>query len=209
MTKIASSKKNGKPPPVATVQPAPVLPAADDNLENIPYLGETRRAALALAGLRTRADLMRASVEQIGGIKGVGMVNAARVKAYLHSHEASTPDVAAAIDVDLADINQHVQDIFLKLEVAAARLKEHNPAKSRDKNLDRQLEKLDSVASELAEGPDTLSAAQVEKAVKTLDKIAALLSGAANAEKLSSKKQALLVEELRERRRRLQKTLGD
>jgi len=209
MTKIASPKKNGKTPPVVTAQPDPALPSADDNLENIPYLGETRRAALALVGLRTRTDLMQATVEQIGGVKGVGMVNAARVKDYLHAQEASVSDVPAGIDADLADTNQHVQDIFLKLEVAAARLKEHNPAKSRDKNLDRQLEKLDSVASELAEGPDTLSAAQVEKAVKTLDKIAALLSGAANAEKLSPKKQALLVEELRERRRRLQKTLGD
>lgn len=209
MTKIASSKKNEKIPPVATVQPAPMLPGADDNLENIPYLGETRRAALALVGLRTRADLMQATVAQIGGVKGVGMVNAARVKDYLRVQEASVSDDPAVIGENLAVINQHVQDIFLKLEVAAVRLKEHNPAKSRDKNLDRQLEKLDTVASELAEGPDTLSAAQVEKAVKTLDKIAALLSSAANAEKLSPKKQALLVEELRERRRRLQKTLGD
>ena len=209
MSKAIPAAKNGKSPRVVAAPAAGILPGADDNLENIPYLGETRRAALALVGIRTRADLMRATVEQIGGVKGVGMVNAARVKDYLHAQGTSLSPTPASVDADLADANQHVQDIFQRLEDASARLKEHNPAKSRDKNLDRQLEKLDTVASELAEGPDTLSAAQVEKAVKTLDKIAALLSGAANAEKLSPKKQALLVEELRERRRRLQKTLGD
>ena len=105
--------------------------------------------------------------------------------------------------------NQDVQDVFQKLGSAAARLKEHLPAKTRDKALDRQLDKLDTVASELAEGPDTLSAKQVQEAVKTLDKIAALLETAAGAEKLSPKKQAVLIEELRARRKRLQKTLGD
>lgn len=51
MTKNLSSKKNGKAPRIVDVQPVTSLPSADDNLEGIPYLGETRRAALALAGL--------------------------------------------------------------------------------------------------------------------------------------------------------------
>ena len=208
MTKNLSSQKNGKAPRIVNVQPLTSLPSADDNLEGIPYLGETRRAALALAGLRTREDLMRASIEQIGGVKGVGMVNAARVKDYLHPQAENVSLATLAIDPELADTNQQVQDIFQKLEDAASLLKEHLPAKSRAKNLGRQLAKLDNVAAELAEGPDTLSASQMEKAVKTLDKIAALLTSAANLEKLTPKKQAVLIEELRDRRKRLEKTLA-
>ncbi len=180
-------------------------------LENIPYLGETRRQALALAGICTQEDLLQATVEQIGGVKGVGMVNAARVKEWLAAQpppQISAP-VASYLDSALAETNQHVQDIFEKLGSATARLKKQVPAKARDKALDRQLDKLDTVASELAEGPDTLSAKQVQDAVKTLDKIAALLEAAASVEKLGPKKQAVLIEELRARRKRLQKTLGD
>jgi hypothetical protein len=208
MTKNLTTKKSKKIQPVTEVEAVLSLPSADDNLEGIPFLGETRRAALALAGLRTRQDLMRATVEQIGGVKGVGMVNAARVKDYLQSQTENLSSPPTAIDPELADTNQQVQDIFQKLEDASSLLKEHLPAKSRAKNLGRQLAKLDNVAAELAEGPDTLSAAQLEKAVKTLDKIAALLTSAANLEKLTPKKQAVLIEELRDRRKRLEKTLA-
>ena len=179
------------------------------DLEGIPYLGAPRRLALALAGFHTREDLHRASAEQIGVVKGVGMVNATRVKDWLATQIPAPPAVSVSIDPALAASNQEVQDIFQKLGSAAARLKKNLPAKTRDKALDRQLDKLDTVASELVEGPDTLSAKQVQEAVKTLDKIAALLESAASAEKLSPKKQSVLIEELRARRKRLQKTLGD
>ena len=56
---------------------------AQSDLEGIPYLGAPRRLALALAGFATQDDLRRATVEQIGGVKGVGTVNAARVKEWL------------------------------------------------------------------------------------------------------------------------------
>lgn len=229
--------KNGKRPPKDT---APILPdeltptvvqavledavltaAADEaaqvaqsDLEGIPYLGAPRRLALALAGFATQDDLRRASVEQIGGVKGVGMVNAARVKEWLRVQDempavaVSTPLPAVDSSASaLASANQEVQDVFQKLGDATDRLKKKVPA--RDKGLDRQLQKLDSAASELAEGPDTLSAKQMSDALKTLDKIAALLEAAASSEKLGPKKQAALVEELRARRKRLQKTLGD
>ena len=185
--------------------------APKSKLEGVPYLGETRRQALALAGLVTQDDLRRATAEQIGGVKGVGMGNAAKIKAWLEQTSAPLP-AAAVPDIDpaLASANQNVQDVFQKLGDAAARLKDHIPDKSRDKALDRQLDKIDSVASELAEGPDTLSAKQVQEAVKTLDKIAALLQNAADeTQKQSPKKQAALIEELRTRRKRLQKTLDD
>lgn len=229
MTKTMTSKngKSAKPeksrpaPAKAPVSAAPTVtesvPAsAPVGLEGIPYLGETRRQALALAGFHTQDDLSHATVEQIGGVKGVGMVNAARVKAWLTSQDAapvaapakSAPETHCAATA-LATTNQEVQDIFEKLGSAAARLKRTVPAKTRDKALDRQLDKLDTVASELAEGPDTLTMKQVQEAVKTLDKIAALLETAAGAEKLTPKKQGALIEELRARRKRLQKTLGD
>ena len=190
--------------------------AGHSELPEIPYLGVTRRQALAEAGLRTLDDLRAASVEQIGGVKGVGMVNAARVKEWL-AVQAEMPNVAASTPIPqtgasasaLASANQDVQEVFQKLGDASDKLKRTIPDKARDKALDRQLDKLDSVASELAEGPDTLSMAQVQAAVKTLDKIAALLEAAATAEKLTPKKQAALIEELRMRRKRLQKTLGD
>ncbi len=180
-------------------------------LEGVPYLGETRRQALAEAGLITQDDLRRATAEQIGGVKGVGMGNAVKIKAWLASPSAPLPAAAPAdLDPGLASANQNVQDVFQKLGDAAARLKDQIPAKSRDKALDRQLDKIDSVASELAEGPDTLSAQQVQEAIKTLDKIAALLQSAAgDAQKLSPKKQVAQVEELRTPRKRLQKTLED
>ena len=183
--------------------------AVKSELEGVPYLGETRRQALAAAGMVTQDDLRQATAEQIGGVKGVGMGNAVKIKAWLGSPSAPLPSAAPAdIDMALASANQDVQDVFQKLGDAAAL--DGIPAKSRDKALDRQLDKLDSVASELAEGPDTLSAQQVQDAVKTLDKIAALLqSAAADTQKLSPKKQAALVEELRTRRKRLQKTLDD
>ena len=193
---------------VETVHGDDALAAAPKSeLEGVPYLGETRREALAQAGLRTQEDLRRATVEQIGGVKGVGMGNAVKIKAWLDVPSAPLPAAAPQdIDMSLAAANQDVQDVFQKLGDASARLK----GQIRDKDLERQLDKLDSVASELAEGPDTLSAKQLQEAVKTLDKIATLLQSAAdNAPKLSPKKQAALVEELRARRKRLQKNLDD
>lgn len=204
--------KNSKSAKVQTL----IVDSSASLLPEIPYLGETRKVALAAAGIRTLEDLRTATVEQIGGVKGVGMVNAARVKEWLLVQE-EIPSSTVATPIPMADSsvtatavsNQNVQDVFQKIGTATARLKETIATKARDKALDRQLNKLDTVASELAEGPDTLSAKRVQEAVKTLDKIAALLDTAADTEKLTPKKQAVLIAELRARRKRLQKTLGD
>jgi len=195
--------------PVPASVPNPPAPSQGSGLEGIPLLGDTRRQALREAGLRTRDDLRGATVGQIGGVKGVGMVNAAKIKEWLASQPQTSDRAADNPDMALAVANQDVQDVFQKLGDARARLTRALPDKARDKGLDRQLDKLDTVASELAEGPDTLSAKQVQEAVKTLDKIAAFLEDASKSEKLSPKKQADLVEELRTRRKRLQKTLGE
>ena len=207
----------------AVLEDALLTAAADEaaqtvkpDLEGIPYLGDTRRLLLAQAGFATKDDLRRATVEQIGAVKGVGPVNAGRVKEWLRVQD-EMPAVAVATPLpltgpsasDVASLNQEVQDVFQKLDGATERLKQKVPVPVRDKGLDRQLQKLDTAASELAEGPDTLSAKQMADALKTLDKIAALLEAAASSEKLGPKKQAALVEELRARRKRLQKTLND
>jgi len=210
MNKTSAPKQNND-----DQQDGEVVSSASE-LPDIPYLGATRRVALAAAGLRTLDDLRAATVEQIGGVKGVGLVNAGRVKEWL-AVQAAMPAVATAAPIPptdtsasaLASANQDVQDVFQKLGSASELLRKTVSAKARDKALDRQLDKLDTVASELAEGPDTLSMKQVQEAVKTLDKIAALLEAAAALEKLSPKKQAVLIEELRARRKRLQKTLGE
>ena len=210
MNKTSAPKQNND-----DQQDGEVVSSASE-LPDIPYLGATRRVALAAAGMRTLDDLRAATVEQIGGVKGVGLVNAGRVKEWL-AVQAAMPAVAAATPIPptdtsasaLASANQDVQDVFQKLGSASELLRKTVSAKARDKALDRQLDKLDTVASELAEGPDTLSMKQVQEAVKTLDKIAALLEAAAALEKLSPKKQAVLIEELRARRKRLQKTLGE
>ena len=210
MNKTSAPKQNND-----DQQDGEVVSSASE-LPDIPYLGATRRVALAAAGLRTLDDLRAATVEQIGGVKGVGLVNAGRVKEWL-AVQAEMPAVAAATPIPptdtsasaLASANQDVQDVFQKLGSASELLRKTVSAKARDKALDRQFDKLDTVASELAEGPDTLSMKQVQEAVKTLDKIAALLEAAAALEKLSPKKQAVLIEELRARRKRLQKTLGE
>lgn len=210
MNKTSAPKQNND-----DQQDGEVVSSASE-LPDIPYLGATRRIALAAAGLRTLDDLRAATVEQIGGVKGVGLVNAGRVKEWL-AVQAEMPAVATAAPIPqtdtsasaLASANQDVQDVFQKLGSASELLRKTVSAKARDKALGRQLDKLDTVASELAEGPDTLSMKQVQEAVKTLDKIAALLEAAAALEKLSPKKQAVLIEELRARRKRLQKTLGE
>ena len=192
-------------------------PADGDTLVGIPYLGEARRQALADAGIKTRTHLQAATLEEIGAVHGVGLGNAKRYKEWL-AVQAEMPNVSVATPLPaiddggasaLAAANQDVQDMFQRFSSASQSLQSAIPDKSRAKALDRQLEKIDTVASELAEGPDTLTPAQVAEAVTKLNKIAALLEDMAQEKAPSAKKQDALVEELRERRKKLQKALGE
>ncbi len=193
------------------------VPTDKDSLEGIPYLGEARRKALAGAGLTTRTHLKAATEEEISVVKGIGPGNAKRVKEWL-AVQAEMPNVSGATPLPaiddtgasaLAAANQDVQDMFQRFSSASQSLKSAIPDKTRDKAIDRQLDKLDTVASELAEGPDTLTPAQVAEAVTRLNKVAALLEEMAREKKPSPKKQEALVNELRERRKKLQKALGE
>jgi len=192
-------------------------------LVGIPLLGPTRRDALTEAGIKTRADLAAATLEQIGGVKGVGMTNAKRIKEWLDAHPA--PPVPAPTDtapppptaeeksshpaLDFASVNQAIQDVLERIDHSEQQIKQATPAKVRDLSLDRQFDKLETVASELAEGPDTLTGRQIQQALKSLGKIADILEEAADAGKLSPKKQADLAADLRARRKKLQKSLGE
>lgn len=210
-----------KPAPAAS--PAPVIVAETPEearileLVGVPFLGPTRAQALAAAGIRTLADLRAASPDAIGGVKGVGMGNAARIKDWLATQPASaspapraTSAAPAALPTDaaLALLNQDVQDLFARLDAATSLLKTALTPGGGLKRLARQLEKLDEAASELAEGPDTMSPKQTQRAVRMLGKAAALLEGAAGKGSLSPKKQDALADDLRERRRELEKVLG-
>ena len=192
-------------------------PAGDDTLEGIPYLGEARRKALAEAGYSSRAHLEAATPEELGAVPGISPGIAKRYKEWL-AVQAEMPNVAEATPLPaiddtgasaLAAANQDVQEMFQRFSSASQSLQSAIPAKTRDKALDRQLDKIDTVASELAEGPDTLTPAQVADAVARLNKIAALLEDMAREKAPSAKKQAAWVDELRERRKKLQKALGE
>ncbi len=210
--------------------PIPETPEEEEIMDilGVPYLGPARRQLLAEAGIETLADLQAVSPDTLGGIKGVGMGNARRIKDWLASQPAPAvlpvpalpaPVPAAMVSSPaafddaseraLASINQDVQDLFGRIDQATQRLKTFLSPDGGFKRLERQLEKLDSAASELAEGPDTLSAKQVQRAVKTLDKVAALLEEAAGKGVLSPKKQEALTDTLKEQRKSLEKTLGE
>ena len=191
----------------ATEAQSSAMPVAV-TLQDVPFLGPVRIRSLAASGIRTLAELQSATTAQIGSVKGVGLRNAEHIKDWLASHGNLSP-ASSPPEISLASTNQQVQEIFGRLDSAATKLKEILPPKTREKGLEKQIEKIGNVASELAEGPDTLSAKQIQQALKTLDKIAALLDNAIQPGKLTPKKQAALTEELRARRKRLQKALDD
>lgn len=235
---------------------APETPEEMEILEliGVPLLGPARARALADIGIRTLADLHAASAEQIGGVKGIGVSNARRIKDWVSKRAtdnvtnepsvnaeaapepaavptpatpppppsvdvppASAPDSAGAESLDpaCADVNQHINDELGEIDEVIARLTEKLSAKGRAKRLRRQLDRISSVASELAEGPDTLSTEQVQQALQILDRITELLHLAVEDKDLFGKKkraekmQEKLRDVLRDQRRALQKTLGD
>jgi hypothetical protein len=98
--------------------------------------------------------------------------------------------------------------LFGRIAQATGSLKASLPPGDSLQRLERQLAKLDNAASELAEGPDTLAAKQLQKALKTLDKAASLLEFAAEERRLSPKKQEMLAELVKVQRKTLEKTLG-
>jgi hypothetical protein len=165
------------------------------------YIGETRARLLAEAGICTMDDLRAADAARIGSVKGIGLKNGQRIKDWLAEHDPPSPPLPLAV------ANQAMQDDGQSISAVFARIQESLPARVSHRKLDRQMDKLLVVFSELAESADTLRPKQYRQAVKTLHQIAALLDQFA-AEAPSAEKVILAFsEELRDRRRRLQKIL--
>ena len=189
------------------------------DLLSVPLLGPTRVQALAAVGILTLDDLRAATADQIGGAKGVGLGNAARIKDWLEAQVVSPPepppappslpDAPPSFDPALAASNQAVFDELSEIDQAVTRLCERLGTKGQPKKLARQIDKLGTVTSELAEGPDTLSAKRLAQALPLLHKIADLLGFATEEKRLSPKKLEILTENLRARRKSLQKTIGE
>ncbi len=178
----------------------------------VPYLGRPRLRALAEGGIRTVDDLRAASATEIAGIiRGLGLRNAERIKEWLASQAAMPPSAPAP---DLADsgmetaaANQAVQDDMAQIDQAITRIQQSIPQRIAHKKLDRQVNKLQAVLSELAEGPDTLRPKQMRRALKMLRLIGALLDKFADVGHFSDKIVVAFTEELRDRRKRLQEIL--
>ena len=94
-----------------------------------------------------------------------------------------------------------------QIDAAITRIQEAIPNRIAHKKLDRQMDKLLAVLSELAEGPDTLRPKQLRRALKMLHLIASLLDKFADVGHLSEKIVVAFAEELRDRRKRLQDIL--
>jgi hypothetical protein len=194
-------------------------PETEYELSGVLYVGETRARLLAEAGIRTLDDLRAADAERIGSVKGVGLKNGQRIKEWLAARDAraSLPITAAgpeqsdaadvSPDLDLAAANQAVQDEMEAVNAAIARIQRALPQGVAHRKFDRQVDKLLSVLSELAEGPDTLRPKQFRRALKMLHLIAALLDKFTGVGTLSEKIVLAFAEELRDRRRRLQDIL--
>jgi hypothetical protein len=211
------------PPLVAMI--VPETPEEQEILElvSVPYLGPTRARALADAGIRTLDDLYAATAVQIGSVKGVGQRNAERIKDWLAIHiEATAPGLPpappplpedfpepASLDLRLAAANQAIFDELGEVDQALSRLREIIGSKKQSQKLGIQFDKLSTVASELAEGPDTLSDLQLQQALKLLDEIVGVLRKACEQKTLSEKKQEALGDTLRKQRKALARTLGD
>ena len=173
----------------------------DSELVGVPYLGAVRIAALASAGISTIAELRAASAEAIGGVKGVGLRNAERIKSWLADQDAAaSPDSAhdAEVPVELSDI-----------DTAVTRIKEANPKKDLDKKLSRQLNKVLTRVSGVPAAFESLGNKDRQQAIKQLDRIAALLAQAAERGRLSDKKQHIVGGAIKAGLKKLDKVLDD
>lgn len=207
-------------PELVVVAIVPETPEEQALLEliSVPLLGPARVRALADMGILTLDDLNAAPPEQIAGIKGVGASNAKRIKEWVAQQpRAETPPPSMPVptvtpssgpDPSLGDTNQAIFDALGDLDGATARLIERLGPPGQAKRLRRQLDKIGTVASELAEGPDVLTTDGVLQAIGLLDRVVDLLETAVAEKKLSEKRQDALCDALRSLRKSLQKALG-
>lgn len=165
----------------------------------VPLLGAVRAAALADAGFLRISDLHAAAPEAIGSVKGVGLRNAERIKAWLAEQTlVSASQPAYEVPADLSEIDG-----------AVSRIKEANPKKALDKKLSRQLDKVLTRVSGVPAAFESLGGKDKQQAVKALDRIASLLAQAAERGRLSDKKQHDVGGAIKARLKKLDKALDD
>lgn len=191
--------------------PQDMLEKEEYPLAEVLYIGPNRARLLAAIGIHTLDDLRAADASQIGSVKGVGLRNGERIKEWLAIRDAVpiSPDPESDPNPDpaLAAENQSAQDDMTAIDGAVKRIQKAIPKNIPHKKLDRQVEKLLAVISELAEGPDTLRPKQLRRALTMLHLIASLLNTFATTDPLSEKIVLAFAEELRDRRRRLEAIL--
>ncbi len=100
---MARRTTKAQTPPAAPPEKATAVVAAEaaPDLVGVAYLGPVRRAALVAADVKTRADLARASVDQLVGMTGMGRGLAQRVLDSLHKgggNTASAPSKSSVTD---------------------------------------------------------------------------------------------------------------
>jgi NAD-dependent DNA ligase len=202
-TMADSPKKNGRLRP-HTEQPV------SEELVSVPLLGPTRIKALADAGYRTLTDLSSATEDQLGSVKGIGARNAQKIKAWLvanagESAVASAVPVVADANSQSSPANQRLQAALAELDQAVFQIKALLPGRALDRKLIAQLDKMNAAATDIPES-GVEPADQWEKALRRLKKVTALVLAAA-AHNLSDKAKRGLRDDIRKRRRRLQKAL--
>jgi NAD-dependent DNA ligase len=188
------------PAPTGSVQAPPETVQADGSeLLGVPFLGAVRIAALAQAGIVTISELKAATPESIGSVKGVGLRNAERIKAWLSEQDtAQTQEHMVSIPAEIAGIDG-----------AVSRIREANPKKGFDKKLSRQLNKVLNRVSEVPVAFESLGDKEKQQALKALDRIATLLVQAADKGPLSDKKQHVVGGAIKAKLKKLDKALDD
>jgi len=189
-----------EPAPTDTVEKEPeTAPSEPTGLLGVPFLGAVRIAALAQAGIKTIPDLKAATPEAIGSVKGVGLRNAERIKAWLSEQDtAQTPEPLVSVPAEIAGIDGSV-----------SRIREANPKKGLDKKLSRQLNKVLTRVSEVPVAFESIGDKEKHQALKALDRIATLLVQAADKGPLSDKKQQVVGGAIKAKLKKLDKALDD
>lgn len=223
-------ERTGALTPEADVLVGAILPETPEEQElleliGVPLLGPARISALAALGILTLDDLHAAPPEQIAGIKGVGPGNARRIKDWVAQRprpEVSAPAAqtpppteeappavtpSSGPDPALGNANEDIYETLGALDGAIERLTARLGPPDRAKRLRRQLDRVSTVASELAEGPDVLTTDGVRQAVRLLGQITPLLEAAVSEKKLTEKRLDALCDVLRPLRKSLQKII--
>jgi hypothetical protein len=171
-------------------------------LDGIPGLGPARRAALAAAGITSRADLVAATTDQLVSVTGMPRSQAERALAALKTTRAAPEEALTAPAAALPEIPP---DEALPDENGAAPLPDESeptaPEPEPSTDLDRAIFKARTALSDA-----TRLLAEASGLHKSLEKLGVLLEGLSRrTEKLGAKRRTRLAERLDALTRRLER----